>query len=287
MMGRPKVGLALGGGGARGYAHLGVMRTLRNHNIPIDVIAGTSMGAVIGGAYACGVDLTKLERIIKTLDLNRMLRFPKSSLRGLVGNTAQEYLFQRRDWRKQDHASTKAVIEFFDVFTQRKSFSELTTCFAVVTVDIDTGEEVVIHDGLVSRAVAAGITIPGIHYPVEHRGRYLIDGGLINRVPADVAFSLGADVVIAVNVSSGLASGPETSVEVLIQAESIVLREMTKLRLTLLRQRVGDRLLLLEPPVEHIKTLSLDKVDPPIRAGEEEALRRLEEIQALLARYSV
>jgi NTE family protein len=285
-MNHPKVGLALGGGGARGYAHLGIIRTLRKHNVPIDVIAGTSMGAVIGGAFACGVDLTKLERIIKSLDLNRMLRFPKSSLRGLVGNTASEYLIKRRDWRRQDLEGTKAIIEFFNLFTRGKSFSELTTRFAVVTVDIDTGEEVVLQEGSVSRAVAAGITIPGLHYPVRHHGRYLIDGGLINRVPADVAFSLGADIVIAVNVSSGLMAGPETSVEVLMQAESIVLREMTRLRLALLRQRVGDRLLLLEPPVEHIKVLSLDKVDPPIRAGEEEASRRMEEIQALIARYS-
>jgi NTE family protein len=286
MMGRPRVGLALGGGGARGYAHLGVIRTLRAHQVPIDVIAGTSMGAVIGGAYACGVDLNKLERIIKTLDLNRMLRFPRSSLRGLVGNTASEYLFQRRDWRSQDLEGTRAIVEFLNVFTQRKSFSDLEICFAVVTVDIDTGEEIVVREGPVSRAVTAGITIPGIHYPIEHQGRYLIDGGLINRVPADVAFSLGADVVIAVNVSSGLTSGPVTSVEVLMQAESIVLREMTRLRLEVLRQRVGDRLFLLEPPVEHIKTLSLDKVDPPIHAGEEETSRRMGEIQALIARYT-
>ncbi len=285
-MSRPKVGLALGGGGARGYAHLGVIRTLCRHDIPIHIIVGTSMGAVIGGAYACGVDLTKLERIIKTLDLNRMLRFPKSSLRGLVGNTASEYLLKRRDWRKRDHEGTQALIEFFNVFTQGKSFSELKTCFAVVTVDIDSGEEVVLREGPVARAVAAGIAIPGIHYPVEHRGRFLIDGGLINRVPADVAFSLGADVVLAVNVSAGLASGGVTSVEVLMQAESIVLREMTRLRLMLLTQRVGDRLLLIEPPVEHVKTLSLDKVEPPIRAGEEETSRRMEEIRALIARYS-
>lgn len=286
-MSRPKVGLALGGGGARGYAHLGVIRTLRRHDIPLDIIVGTSMGAVIGGAYACGVELTKLERIIKTLDLNRMLRFPKSSLRGLVGNTAAEYLLKRRDWRKRDAEGTQALIEFFNVFTQGKSFSELKTCFAVVTVDIDSGEEVVLREGPVSRAVAAGIAMPGIHYPVEYRGRFLIDGGLINRVPADVAFSLGADVVLAVNVSSGLAySGGVTSVEVLMQAESIVLREMTRLRLLLLAQRVGDRLLLIEPPVEHIKTLSLDKVEPPIRAGEEETSRRMAEIRALIARYS-
>lgn len=285
-MSRATVGLALGGGGARGYAHLGVIRTLERHRVPIDIIAGTSMGAVIGGAYACGIDLTKLERIIKTLDLNNMLGFPRSSLRGLVGKTASEYLFKRHDWRQHDPESTQALIEFFDVLTQRKTFAELKIRFAVSAVDIDTGEGIVLREGSVSRAIAAGITIPGIHYPVEHQGRFLVDGGLINRVPADVAFSLGADVVIAVDVSAPLIPDATTSVEVLMQAESIMLRELTNLRLALLRERSGERLLVLTPPVKDVKTFSLDEVGPPVRAGEEETERHIGEIKALVARYA-
>lgn len=253
----------------------------------MDVIAGTSMGAVIGGAYACGVDLTKLEQILKTLDLNRLLRLPRNSVRGILGNTASEYLFKRRDWRQQDLAGTRALIEFFHVFTRGQSFAELKRRFAVVAVDIDTGEQVILQEGPVARAVAAGVTIPGLHYPVRYQDRFLIDGGLVNRVPADVAFSMGAEVVIAVDVSTALEK-PEalTSVEVLLQAESILLREMTRLRLELLRQRVGSRLFILEPPVQRVKTLALEELEPPIRAGEEETQRRIEEIQALIARYT-
>ena len=281
---RPAIGLALGGGGARGYAHIGVIRTLERHGIPVDVIAGTSMGAVMGGAYACGVDLGKLEHLLKSLDLNRLLGFPRSSIRGLAVNAATEYLFKRRDWRQRDLESTESVIEFFDVFTQRKSFEELDILFAVMAVDIDTGEEIVIREGPVARAMAAGIVLPGVQYPIKVGERYVVDGGLVNRVPADVAFELGADVVIAVDVSAGLfVPGVVTSLEVLFQAESIMLQELTRLRLELLQERVGERFVVLRPPVDHVKTLSLDEVDLPVRAGAEETERRLAEIQTLIA----
>jgi NTE family protein len=258
-----------------------VIRALQRHEIPIDLIAGTSMGAVIGGAYACGVDLTKLEQIIKGLDLNKMLHFPRSPLWGLVGNTASE-LFKGRDWRRRDLKSTRAFIEFFDLLSRKRTFSQLEIRFAVTAVDVDTGEEVILTEGSVSRAVAAGVAIPGIHYPVRWDGRYLVDGGLINKVPADVAFSLGAEVVIAVDVSAPLTGGVTTSMEVLMQAEAIMMRELTRLRLTLLQQRFGDRLLVLQPSVKEVKTLSLGEVDLPIHAGEEEVERRLAEIKALI-----
>ena len=282
---RPKVGLALGGGGARGYAHIGVIRVLERHGIPIDAIVGTSMGAVIGGAYAAGIDLGKLEELLKALDLNRMLGIPHSSILKLVGNITSEYLFKRLDWRERDLASTQALIEFFDLFTKRQAFDELALPFAVVAVDIDTGEEVVLREGSVSRALAAGVAIPGVHYPVKIDGRYLVDGGLLNRVPADVAFErLGVDLVIAVDVSADLfCPRAITSLEVLFQAESIVLRELTRLRLDALERRLEKRLIVLRPPVQHIRTFDLSELDEPVRAGEEEAVRHVSLIQERLA----
>ncbi len=282
---RPKVGLALGGGGARGYAHIGVIRVLERHGIPIDAIVGTSMGAVIGGAYAAGIDLGKLEELLKALDLNRMLGIPHSSILKLVGNITSEYLFKRLDWRERDLASTQALIEFFDLFTKRQAFDELALPFAVVAVDIDTGEAVVLREGSVSRALAAGVAIPGVHYPVKIDGRYLVDGGLLNRVPADVAFErLGVDLVIAVDVSADLfCPRAITSLEVLFQAESIVLRELTRLRLDALERRLEKRLIVLRPPVQHIRTFDLSELDEPVRAGEEEAVRHVSLIQERIA----
>lgn len=276
------MGLALGGGGARGYAHLGVLRVLDREGIPIDAVAGTSMGAVIGGAYAGGVDLTKLEAILKRLDLNKLLAFPHSSVWGVVGNTATE-LFTKLDWRRADPESTQALVEFFELFTRRREFADLEIPFAVVTADIDTGEEVVLTQGPLGRALAAGVAIPGIHYPVEIDGRFLVDGGLVNRVPADVAFSLGADLVIAVDVSAELyTEKPHSSFEVLLQAESILLRELTRLQLALVKERYGDRLLILRPPVQHIKSLSLEEIEGPARVGETTTEDLLPEIRSWL-----
>lgn len=282
-MSRPKVGLALGGGGARGYAHLGVIQCLVAHNIPVDVIAGTSMGAVIGGAYSCGVDLEKLERLLKTLDLNKLLRLPRTSFLGFVGNTAQEYLFKRRDWRQNDTQITEDVVEFFQVFTQRKSFDQLEMPFAVEAVDVDTGEEVVLQQGLIARAIAAGVAIPGIHYPVKIGERFLVDGGLISKVPVELAFSLGADFVIAVDVSLPITRGGVSSIEVLMQAEAIMMKELNELKLELLKQKYGKRFILLQPPVDDVKTLLLEEIESPSRAGYQKTEEQVPQIQNLIA----
>lgn len=241
------------------------------------------MGAVMGGAYACDVDLVKLEQLLQRLDLNRLLHFPRTSLRGFMSNTAWDYLTRRRSWRDQELETTASLVEFFDLFTQGKTFEELGTAMAVVAVDIDTGEAVAVGEGSVARAVAAGISIPGIHYPVRIGDRYLVDGGLVNNLPVDVAAKLGADVVIAVEVDAPSRARVTTSLEVLMRAESILLSELTRLRLAMYREQLGDRLLVLTPNVAHVDTLSLSEIEPPVRAGEQEADRRMEEIKALVS----
>ncbi len=285
-MNAPKVGLALGGGGARGYAHLGVIRSLQRHQIPIDLIAGTSMGAVIGGAYACGIDLDKLERLLKNLDLHKLLRFPRSSLMGLVGNAASEVLFQGRDWRSQDTSRTDALIEFFKIFSQRKAFSDVKIPFAIVSVDVDSGEEIILNSGSIARALASAVAIPGIHYPVKIDDRFLVDGGLLNKVPVDLAFSLGADVVIAVDVSVPMMRGGVSSVEILMQAETIMMRELNRVKLETLKARYGERFIVITPPVDEVKTLALGDVESPARFGERETERSMTHIRRLIDAFS-
>ncbi len=285
-MNSPKVGLALGGGGARGYAHLGVIRTLQKHQIPIDIVVGTSMGAVMGGAFACGVDLDKLERLLKNLDLNKLLGIPDNTLKGvegLVGRTASEYLFKRADWRNVEPAHTKKLFEFFYVFAGDKEFQDLKIPFAAVAADIDTGEEVVLKEGKVYQAVAASVAIPGIHYPVKLGGRFLVDGGVINKIPIDVTVELGADIVIAVDVSTPLLSRVETSIDTLMQASAIAFHALTQLKLAQAKQVLGNRLLVLRPAIETVRMLHLNKLDLPIKAGELEAERHIEQIKTLIS----
>ncbi len=179
-----KVGLVLGGGAARGLAHIGVLDRLHRARIPIDVIAGTSAGAVAGALYAAGItpagmrDIVlyklKWQHFVSLVDV----ALPKS---GLIGG------------KKLSRA-------LGEVFGGELEFKDLGIPFACVAVDIDSGEEVVMREGLVREAVRASISIPGIFVPARREGRYLVDGGILNHLPVDVARSMGADFVIAVNV---------------------------------------------------------------------------------------
>ena len=283
---RVRVGLALGGGGARGYAHLGVIRVLRREGIPIDVVAGTSMGAVLGGALASGIDLDKLERIIKRLDLNRLLAFPRNALGRLVGRATTEYLYKQIDWRRSQPRETQRLENFVRLLTKGRSFEELKIPFAAVAADIDTGEQVILQSGALAPAIAASVVLPGIHYPIHHQGRFLVDGGVVNKVPIDVTFALGADVVIAVDVSASLIKEAVTSLDLLLQAETIVARELNRVKLQLLQREYGDCLLVLQPDLARVKLLALNEIDLPIETGALEAQRQLPAIQKLIARQT-
>ncbi len=286
---RPVIGLALGGGGARGYAHIGVIRTLLSHNIPIDVVAGTSMGAVIGGAYACGLDLYKIEKILRNLDVNKLLGIPDTTLRGiesLAGKTASEYLFKKADWRIHEPVSLKQLYTFLQIFTGERTFEDLSVPLSVIACDIDTGEEVVLRSGKLYRAIAASMAFPGVHPPVCWGGRFLVDGGLVNKIPVDAAVAMGAEIVIAVDVGAPLNPHVITSLDVLIQSNAITSQELVRLKLELMRQRLGEKLIVIRPRVDRIKILQLRQLDLPIQEGERAAAEKLSLVKETIAKYS-
>ena len=186
--GRPKIGLALGSGSARGLAHLGVIRAIEDAGIKVDFIAGTSMGALIGAIHAAG-KLDELEAAFRTFDWKMTASFfdvvlPKSGL--LDGAKVSELV------RAHIHADT---IEM------------LAKPFAAVATDIVSGEEVVIRSGDVIEAVRASISVPGIFTPVRSNGRILVDGGLTNPVPVSAVRAMGADIVIAVDLNHEIIAG--------------------------------------------------------------------------------
>ena len=177
-----KVGLALGGGSARGLAHIGVLEVLEKENIPFDMIAGTSAGALIGALYACGssaVEIKKTITSVSLIDRARMidLALPKTGL--IAGERIKKML--------------KELIG-------EAEFNDLRIPFSCVATDIVTGEEVVIDHGSVVEAVRASISIPAVFTVVKYEGRFLVDGGLSNPVPVSVLKEMGADFTIAVNV---------------------------------------------------------------------------------------
>jgi NTE family protein len=265
--GRLKVGLALGGGGARGFAHIGVLHALASNDIPIDVIAGTSIGAIIGCSYACGIPPKKLAALLDSLNLHELLGVPKNPLPEMVERVATEMLFQKAGWRNGDRDKTQQLFEFFKLMTRNRSFDELKIPFAAVACDVDTGEEIVMDQGKVYRALAASAALPGVHDPIRWDGRLLVDGGIIDKVPVKVAVALGADVVIAVDVSSALSETVNTTIEVIVQSGAITSRRLMQTQMELMQLKLGPRLITITPDVSNIKTLALHEVSRPAEVG--------------------
>jgi NTE family protein len=182
MVPRPKLGLALGSGSARGWAHVGVIRALADHGIVPDVVAGCSMGAMVGAAFAAG-RIEQLEAWALSLDGRGVFGLLDIGLRGglIKGNR---------------------LLDFFDGHIGGRQFSELVVPFAAVAADLASGQEIWLRDGKVSDAVHASCAVPGLFQPVLRDGRYLIDGSVVNPIPVSLCRTMGADIVIAVDLGS-------------------------------------------------------------------------------------
>jgi NTE family protein len=181
---RPPVGVALSGGGARGFAHTGVLEALNYAGFPIDRISGTSMGSVIGGFYASGMTIDRIwdfGRRTSELKLDR--DFGGFSLLKLL---LTEQLI-----------SPKYITQVIEDNLGGRDFSGLKTPFACVAMDFRTGEKIVFYEGPLAIAVRASVNLPGIFAPVEYRHRYLVDGGVVDFIPIDAARSIGAEWVLA------------------------------------------------------------------------------------------
>jgi NTE family protein len=181
---RKKVGLALGSGAARGLAHVGVLRVLRNHGIHVDMIAGTSIGAVVGASYAIEGNVSRIEEIAHGLSRIHVLSLVDLTLSrtGLIGGQ------KITAWGKS-------------LIGRDIQFKDLKIPFACVATDIVSGNEIVICEGSVLQAVRSSISIPGVFSLVKREGKHLADGGLVNPVPVSTVKKMGAEFVIAVNVT--------------------------------------------------------------------------------------
>jgi NTE family protein len=180
---KKKTALVLGSGGARGLAHIGVIKALKENHIPIDMIAGTSIGAFVGGLYACGMEADSIEEIVCRFDKLMVAKFliPKLFSSGFI--------------------DSKKVADYIGALTGKKRIEELDISFASVATNLITGEQVVFKKGLLVDAIMASISIPAIFEPANINGQYLVDGGLSNPLPISVAIDMKASKIIAVNVS--------------------------------------------------------------------------------------
>jgi len=269
-----KVGLALSGGGARGLAHIGVLRILEQEGIPIDYLAGTSMGSVIAAGYAAGLGTDFMEQeALHMGSFRRML--PLTDLSPL-----RRGLFEGRK-----------VHEYLVSHLGNRTFDDLRIPLTLVAVDLNTGRAVYLNEGRVVDAVRASGALPGIFTPVERNGQLLVDGGLLDNLPVDAVRRMGADIVIAVDVSSDsqvishlaqalhrhryVPNGLVDTIEVLWRSLGVMMMEVNRRRLAEARPDV-----IIRPAISpEVTTLTgFPRAAEVIAAGEEAAQEALPRI---------
>jgi NTE family protein len=212
----PRIGLALGGGSARGWAHIGIIRALEEAGIEPDIVCGTSIGALVGAAYVGG-ELEQLEAWVRSLRLQTVVSFLDFSLgSGLIKG--------------------EKLIEFFRSHFVDRDIRELARPFGAVATDLQRGREVWLREGVVTDAVRASIALPGLFTPVLRDGVWLVDGGLVNPVPVSLCRAMGADLVIAVDLNTDrmghlLKPKPVRPVRKRAAAETETLADMVRTRI--------------------------------------------------------
>jgi NTE family protein len=256
---RPRVGLALAGGFARGIAHIGVLRVLREAGIPVDVVAGTSVGALIATAYCAGTPLETMERVAHETKFTDFGRWTPSWL-GLATNNRLEQFVAR--------------------FTAVKRFEELQKPLAIAATDINIGLPVYYHGGPIGPALRASCAYPGLFVPVKHEGRTLVDGFLTALVPIEGALILGAELVIAVYLEAGAVEEPRTFTDVLSRSFTIIQKHAD-----LEWRKEAD--VIIEPDVTPFVWDDFSKTSELVRAGEEATLKALPAIRSALESKTV
>lgn len=254
--GRPGVGLALSGGGARGFAHTGVLEALDYAGFPVDYVSGTSMGSVIGGLYASGMsvpDLWKFSSGAATMSVSRDFKSIKL-LKLLISNKLLTPTYINR---------------FIEKNLGDLAFDQLKKPFSCVAMDFRTGEKVIFDEGPLAIAVKASVNLPGIFAPVQYRHRYLVDGGVVDFIPVDAARMLGADWVLAsvtAGVSNELPGNVLMSLLQVIDIRGSILVEN--------EEKEAD--FVIKPDVGFVKMADFEECDTAGAAGLMEAARRID-----------
>ncbi len=270
-----KVGLALGSGAARGIAHIGVIKALEEAQVPINYIAGTSMGALVGACYAVDANISLLEEIALATTPKKLsgLLDPKFSIfrAGLLGGKKVERFL--RD-----------IIGDIDI-------EKCLIPYSAVACELKTGRDIVLATGPLIKAVRASISIPGVFVPVLYNGLYLVDGGTVNPVPADVVRSMGANFIIAVNVLNDPKKRPRLGLtgdkksDRMPSIFNTIIQSLYVMEYGIVRANLLKADILIEPDVSAIESYEFYRGSYAIEAGYKAALPVMPEIKNLLEQF--
>lgn len=291
----PKVCLALGGGAARGLAHLGVLKVFEDAKLPIDLIAGTSLGAFIGGLYASRPDaaywIERVDQYLRSfrsrktrLEFIRRLESPQNNKHGFfadMANLIRKGFFWGVTATKPAFISEKEYEDFLNPLIPDIAIEETKIPFGCVATDICNGKRVVFTSGSLRTAIRASCALPGIFPPVNDNDMMLVDGGWVERVPVICARDLGADVVIAVDVSSEMAKFDDTS------GLDIVLRADAVSRVFLNELLLDEADVVIHPRVGKIHWADFSNPRELIRQGELATLERMVAVRSAIHRAAM
>ncbi|MBO5245553.1 MAG: patatin-like phospholipase family protein [Selenomonadales bacterium] len=247
---RPTVGLALSGGGIRGLAHIGVLRALRAHGVPIDYISGTSAGAIVAALYACGYSVDEIEALARRLEPSEFVDFNLTVSDFIKFGLQELWHDKKRFWAEVPKGLVKGkrIERYFDALWGEQSFRDTRIPLAVTAVDVYTADTVFFvspcelglapsdtrydRSAMIAEAVRASIAIPGVFFPKEYRGMLLVDGAVKNNLPTDILREMGADIVLGVDLGYNGAPCYDVRVtgEVLLRTIDIINRELTLLK---------------------------------------------------------
>lgn len=240
MAGAPRIGLALGSGGARGFAHIGVLQVLEEAGVKVSVISGSSIGSLVGGIYATGAPVKRMEQLACTLPISQWIDVTLPRMGVIAGERFQQMT---------------------RLLTKELEFKDTVIPLAIVATDLERGERVTFTEGPIHEAVRASVAIPGVFTPHSLNGRLLVDGGVMDRVPIQAARDLGADFVIAVDVGLFEKLPPvKNVVDVVVQAIDIMEREV-------FRFRILDADFVVRPELELMSSIAFSSADSAIAAG--------------------
>ncbi len=291
---RPPVALVLSGGGARGFAHVGVLKALEAAQVPVDMIVGTSMGAIIGGLYASGMRADELEREIVAVDWGDL--FNSREPRQLLSQRRKEQDFELSpvlqlgfrdgEFRLPTGAISSRSLEMllrrYTLATRHlDSFNQLPTPFRAVATDMETGRAVVMDRGDLAAALRASMSVPGVFSPLSINDRILGDGGLVNNLPVDVARAMGAEVIIAVNIGTPLAGRDTLDTVLGVTAQMVNILTEQNVQASIATLTPND--LLLAPPLGKLTSSDFDQALELVKIGNAYAAT----VSAALTRFSV
>ncbi len=290
-LGRPKIGLVLSGGGARGAAHIGVLKVLEELRVPVDVIAGTSMGAIVGAAYATGLTIPEMEAAVAKITTPSLFTDkPPRADQSMRQKTDDQlpYLIPELGIGKDGVALPKGIVTGVALegelrklvqIANVRSFDELPIPFRAIATDIGTGEMVVLKEGSVVAAIRASMSVPGAVAPVTIGKRQLVDGGLVNNLPIDIARSMGADIIIAVNLGTPLLRPDEITSVLSVTLQMINILTEQNVGRSLKELRAGD--VLIVPELGNFSSADFDNLMTTVPIGEEAAWRVADRLRAL------